>query len=79
MRNNTNNENSLNEYTIKMSEREIKDLKHFWEDIEWHEREFAINNAIATAEIASKPIVQRAAIPEDLKKDARQPLKTLKH
>jgi hypothetical protein len=77
MENNTNNENSLNEMTIKMSEREIKDLKRFWEDLEWYERESSINNAFETAEKASKPIIRSAIIPEDLKKRCETAIENL--
>jgi hypothetical protein len=60
-------ENSLNKMMINSSESEIKDIKRFWGDLEWYEREYLINTAIGNAESSIKPIFS-AKIPNDIKK-----------
>ena len=67
MNENTNNENSLNEMSMKICENEIRDLKRFWRDLEWYERESVIIDTIESAELVPMPIIRDTEIPEDLK------------
>jgi hypothetical protein len=62
------NNYTINEMMLKRGESEIKDLKRFWGDLEWYERENLLNNAIEDAESSQKPIIRSAIIPKDVKK-----------
>lgn len=56
-----NNINSLLTFTIEKSEAEIRDLKRFWDDLSWWERDDSMDAALI-------PHGLPAQIPDDMKK-----------
>ncbi|KCZ73617.1 hypothetical protein ANME2D_00688 [Candidatus Methanoperedens nitroreducens] len=70
-----NNVNSFLSFSIEKNEAEIRDLKRFWDDLSWWERDESMNAALNFSTVDHRLLAQR---PDDLKQRSDKILEEIK-